>query len=119
MCACVRGVYTYTGTLRTLVRCVVYARIADNVGYSGIFRDILGYMEPYVFSEESAETEGRRDAHHLIKTSPAVWSHLNSFTGTLITPFVDRFFRVGGVAAAFVFPRGLATPIKKERESRL
>jgi len=39
-------------------------------GYSGIFWDILGYMEPYVFSEESSQTEGRRDAHPQIKTPP-------------------------------------------------
>ena len=41
-----------------------------NVGYSGIFWDILGYMEPYVFSEESSQTEGRRHAHPRIKSSP-------------------------------------------------
>jgi len=44
------------------------------VGYVGIFRDILGYSgiyEHYVFSEESAETEGRRHAHPGIKASPA------------------------------------------------
>ena len=70
----VRAVFTYTADW-----CVGYARIMwDILGYSGIFWDIWSLM---FFQKDPPQTEGRRDADLLIKTSPdstdvlyAIWT---------------------------------------------
>ena len=60
---------------------VGYARVMwDILGYSGIFWDIWGLM---FFPKDPPQTEGRRDAHHKIKTVPGLepcvctrWAHV-------------------------------------------